>query len=185
MLYAVVAYPKVDFGKINDFRKKYDPHYSLIKPHITLVFPFQDTISEGAIIKHVEDRLDGLRSFSITINGYDKFFDHWLYLTISNGNREVTELHDVLYTNTLDKLLRKDLPFIPHITIGLFSKKYLNSVSVDINAQLDEERYKQALRKLSKIDLNFDASVETITLVKLTEDFSVLENIKDFDLIES
>ena len=185
MLYAIVAYPKVDFGKINDFRKKYDPHFSLIKPHITVAFPFQDTIPEGEIIKHIESRVEEIRSFQITISSYDKFFDHWLYLIISNGKQEVTKLHDVLYTDILEKYLRKDLPFIQHITIGLFSKKYLNSVSIDKNAQLDEEKYKKALRELKDINLNINADVEKVTLVKLNEDFTYLTDIKDFDLREA
>jgi hypothetical protein len=43
MAYAVVAYPDLeDESKIQEFRKKHDPYFQLIKPHITLVFPFPD-----------------------------------------------------------------------------------------------------------------------------------------------
>jgi hypothetical protein len=44
MLYALVHYPTVDVGSINQLRKKYDPQIDLIEPHLTLVFPVPASI---------------------------------------------------------------------------------------------------------------------------------------------
>ena len=42
----ILIFPKFDnIELIKNIRKKYDPLYSLIMPHITLVFPFSDNIS--------------------------------------------------------------------------------------------------------------------------------------------
>ena len=38
MFYALVHYPNIDTRRINEFRRKYDPHFDLIEPHITFVF---------------------------------------------------------------------------------------------------------------------------------------------------
>lgn len=37
---------------------------------------------------------------------------------MEQGKEQIEELHDKLYTGPLLPLLRKDIPYIPHVTVG-------------------------------------------------------------------
>ncbi|MDM5194062.1 hypothetical protein QUG02_13900 [Bacillus hominis] len=42
----------------------------------------------------------------------------YLFLEIEQGKEQIEELHDKLYTGPLLPFLRKDIPYIPHVTVG-------------------------------------------------------------------
>lgn len=42
----------------------------------------------------------------------------YLFLEMEQGKEQIEELHDKLYTGPLLRLLRKDIPYIPHVTVG-------------------------------------------------------------------
>ena len=54
MYYGIVAFPQKHVqDKVNALRKRYDPHYSLIPPHITLKEKFE--LSDDKLEKAVQD----------------------------------------------------------------------------------------------------------------------------------
>jgi len=55
MYYILVHYPKIDATKIENFRRKYDLTFEVIRAHITIVFPYQDVETEEKI-KHIKKK---------------------------------------------------------------------------------------------------------------------------------
>jgi hypothetical protein len=66
MAYLVVAYPKLaqnDFDFIQNYREQNDPRYfSVVEPHITLVFAIND-IDKDNFIREVKDKIVGVEPF--------------------------------------------------------------------------------------------------------------------------
>jgi 2'-5' RNA ligase len=153
MAYLVVAYPnlsKADFDWIQEYRKRNDPRYfSVVKPHITLVFPVFD-MERDVFLEEVKKQLVGIEKFDFdlkvaTINLDDSKEYHHEFLVPDKGYSNIVKLHDRLYSGLLLKNLRLDLDFIPHIGVGnsddgLVSKKRvdeLNEKGVHISGSVD------------------------------------------------
>lgn len=76
--YAIVAFPEIDVEHIQTFRRKYDPLWNVILPHVTLVFPFS-SIPEHLILEHLETVSKTLKPFKIHLKDFIKSFDHYLF----------------------------------------------------------------------------------------------------------
>ena len=108
MYYFLAHFPKIDFTQINEIRSKYDPNKSYIDPHIAVVFPVDSTFGESNLIDHIQSITNSASSFSISLSGLEKSWDHYLYLTVSNGVEMIITLHDKLYSGVLEKYWFKD-----------------------------------------------------------------------------
>ena len=167
MVYAIVICPNLeDDSKIQELRKKYSPYYDVIKPHVTLVFPFPDMDREE-IENHICKILESFTRFNLRLVGLVRSFDNWLFLKMEEGNDKVVELHDQFYTGILREHLRKDIEFIPHVGLGLF--------------ETDEE-YQRAENEARKLDLDYRCEVESIQLLHLKGDKSEIDWSKEFVL---
>ena len=122
----VLAYPDFsihDFQWIQSIRSAHDQrHYSLVKPHFTIVFPVS-TIEKYKFCRHVEERTRqfgniffSLRRAICVKDSLSDFTD--IFLIPDEGNSYIRQLHDTLYTDILSQELRLDIPFIPHIGVG-------------------------------------------------------------------
>lgn len=116
---AVVYFPKIDLDNINNFRRKYDPNWHIISPHITIVSPLPG-ISESQLVEHIEKVTKDIESFSIHLTGLTKTFDDYLFLLVKEGNEKIIHLHDKLYSGMLTSYLPTEYLFEPHITLGMF-----------------------------------------------------------------
>src|SRR6267143_5205870 len=123
MFYALVHYPQIDTKLINEFRRKYDPHFDLIEPHITLVFLVPESVGEANLVRHIESTLSNWRPFPIRLRGLQRSWDHWLFLILAKGNENVTRLHRELYDGVLAAYYRTDIDFVPHLGLGLFARQ--------------------------------------------------------------
>ncbi len=54
---------------INRIREKYDPLKGYVKPHITLVFPFESDISSAELHEHIKTTLCDCSPFKLTMQG--------------------------------------------------------------------------------------------------------------------
>ena len=55
VLRAIHIFPEFsNMESIDNLRAKYDPLFSLIQPHVTLVFPFESTITTAVLAQHVQ-----------------------------------------------------------------------------------------------------------------------------------
>ena len=165
MTYAIVIYPKIeDDSKIQNFRKKYDPYFRLIKPHITLVFPFED-MGKEKINGHLLRTINQFEKFDLRLRGLTKSFDNWIFLTAEDGNDNIIEFHDKLYTGILKSELREDIKFIPHIGLGLFE---------------NDKKYKMANNEAKNLKLDYKCRVNSVHLIHLKEDMSRIDWSKEY-----
>lgn len=181
MYYAIVHYPDIDCTRINQIREKYDPTFGVIDPHITVLFPVPESVGEKKVIQHIESISKKWSPFPIHICGYTKSWDHWLFLTLEDGNEKVTHLYCDLYSGPLAQYRRTDIEFIPHIGMGLFVKNrnefdFSNPQAFDF----DEQTYNQAIKKAESLNLDFKCIVDKIHLIKLTDDFSQIVESREF-----
>jgi 2'-5' RNA ligase len=184
MFYALVHYPNIDTTHINEFRRKYDPHFDLIEPHITLVFLVPESVGEANLVSHLENVLSHWRPFPVHLKGLQKAWDHWLFLNLAEGNDSITRLYRELYTGTLASYRREDLEFVPHLGLGLFARQ---NAGYDIRdpqeVPLDVEKYSQGLKEAEQLGLDCHCIVDRLHLVKISKDISEIVWSKEFALL--
>jgi 2'-5' RNA ligase len=119
MKYGVVVFPSKSLQDLaNSYRKRYDPHYSLIPPHMTLKNPFEASETE---IKSFTDKLRILAKktepFTLKTTKISSFkpVNNVIYFKVN----QTPEL-EVLYNEINDQFRDQNLEysFVPHITIG-------------------------------------------------------------------
>ncbi len=122
----VLAYPqleKIDYDWIQSFRTKYNERYfNLVLPHFTFVFPVEDVLQKD-FVNHIEKTSKKFKEFYFVLRCAqivkDSFSDYTdLFLVPEEGYRIFVKLHDAFYTGILEKQLRLDIPFIPHVEIA-------------------------------------------------------------------
>ena len=118
----IMIFPEFEnIGSIDKIRSKYDPLADLVRPHITLVFPFESDMTDDEVREILEKRLEDTKPFDLTLQGFsrqiDEKFGNFLFLNVTNGNDEIVKIHDILYANEF-KRFNLGYPYIPHMTVG-------------------------------------------------------------------
>lgn len=144
---------------IDNIRKKYDPLAEHVRPHITLVFPFESDIETDKLQNHIATMISGIKPFQITLNGITPkaSIGNYLFLNIKEGNNQIIEIHKNLYKGILKVFYPewlKDIDFLPHMTVGCISN-------------LDD--FKKAVEETKNIDEVFNTTVETISVEIIDE----------------
>ncbi|MFD2680292.1 2'-5' RNA ligase family protein [Bacillus seohaeanensis] len=140
---------------MEEVREKYDPLYSVIPPHITLVFPFESDISTLELKEHVHDSLREISPFTLRLQGVTGSGGEYLFLNVKQGNDEIIRIHDLLYTGILKEYYFREVSFIPHITIGRLQSK---------------KDFRQALLQTSKFDSTFETKINSICCEVIAND---------------
>lgn len=124
MTHAVVAFPVLapaDRAWIDDVRARH-PNPP-IAPHVSLVFPHAAP-DDAALVAHVR-RCAGPKIacvFRCCIAMPEPDGRASLFLVPDEGFAAIARLHDALYTGLLAGELRHDLPFVPHLTLGVVAQ---------------------------------------------------------------
>jgi 2'-5' RNA ligase len=148
VLRAIHIFPEFkNAASIDRLRENYDPLFHLIRPHITLVFPFDSDISTHALEKHVQSAVRVHSPFRITLQGITGHPGGYLFLNVKVGNDQIIALHDKLYSGILKPYLNRTLPYIPHLTVGRLT---------------DEHDFQDALVQTEAFSETFDTIVEEI-----------------------
>jgi len=121
---AVVAYPVLsddDREWIAGVRSRHDPLASRIPAHVTLVFPTE--VVEEPLLAHVRSALELFESIPIVLRRAVAFRDAigsgcYVFLLVDEGHAELLAVHDTLYGGVLTTHRHRDLPFVPHVTVG-------------------------------------------------------------------
>jgi 2'-5' RNA ligase len=121
--HAVIAYPKLapaDEAWIDQRRQVVG---RVLAPHFTFVFPHV-TSDETALVAHVETCVRDPIAFVVrcVLAMPEREGRASLFLVPDEGFAAIVRLHDDLYTGILAPELRGDLPFVPHITIGMIDQ---------------------------------------------------------------
>ena len=105
---------------IDGIREKYDPLAQLVRPHITIIFPFENQMSNKDITDILSERLKTIHPFGLVLNGISKQedrFDNYLFLDVKEGSTEICTIHNILYENEFCEH-NLGLDYKPHMTVG-------------------------------------------------------------------
>ncbi len=120
MNYGIAILPNKKIQQLaNSYRKRYDPHYKLIVPHITLheksIVSSEDELQ--ALIQSLSDVAQTTPAFTLSISKYGTFHpvNNVIYLALDECPA-IYELHKKLMNvNSFDE---RPYAFTPHITIA-------------------------------------------------------------------
>jgi 2'-5' RNA ligase len=166
MIYSLVHLPDIDAERINQIRRKYDPQVELIQPHITILFPVPESIGEDKLIDHLVNVLRDWKSVSIRLRGLAKSPDDYLFLLVDEGKDALVDLHMQIHTGALGDLRQTDLPYVPHVTLGVFRD--------------NENEYAQALAEAKQLDLDYRCAMHTLHLLTLDDQRTRVVSSREF-----
>ena len=103
---------------IDDIRNKYDRLAKLVKPHITLAFPFKDEMGNEDLVSKLSALLKNHSPFEVTFKGISLSDNNYIFLNCIKGDKEILKLHNDIYIKIIPNHFKKSIAYIPHITLG-------------------------------------------------------------------
>lgn len=119
MYFGIACFPQKhvqDFA--NSYRKRYDPHYTLIPPHITLKEKFELNESELEVAtQKLEQVAKEVKAFEIRFHKVSNFYptSNTIYFAIENQEPLIT-LHEKI--KSVFEPVEAPYSYIPHLTIA-------------------------------------------------------------------
>ena len=153
-LRTIMIFPEFkDMDVIDSIRDRFDPLANLVRPHITLVFPFELDMSNEELSVVLDTRLSDIKPFELELHGFSCHSaetGNYLFLDLTKGQDTVSRIHDIFYANEFKECNRTyDGTFIPHMTVG----------KVETPLILDE-----AYEEVKDIDTRFSCVVDKISV---------------------
>lgn len=108
-----------DGSGVQAFRLRHDPLARCIPPHVTLVFPFEDEVVDVELIRHIEDVAAAYGKFSIGFSVPIVVDGRSIWLPVRESAEIVADLQTKLYGGLMGKHLRPEIPYRPHVTLGV------------------------------------------------------------------
>jgi 2'-5' RNA ligase len=134
MKFGVVVFPSKSLQDLaNSYRKRYDPHYALIPPHLTLKNAFEatedDAVQFAVKLRHIAENS---KSFTLKTSKISSFVpvNNVIYFKVE-PTEELINLHSEINQEFREQNL--EYAFVPHITIG---QKLSNDEHSDVYGQL-------------------------------------------------
>lgn len=156
--YGIVAFPPKKIQDIaNSFRKRYDPHYALIPPHITLKESFEvDESREESIINALKQIANEVKPMTVQINKVSTFapVTNTIYFKIE-PNEQLTTLNNKLNQGSFSN--NRTHPYVPHITLA---------------QKLVEDEYSDVLGRLKMENFQFEIEIDRFQLLYQLENGS-------------
>lgn len=115
----ILLFPKINnIESIQKTRLKYDRLANKLNPHITIIFPFEDDISDEELYNQLLLITKDIECFKISLKGISLTNDNYAILKVKTGSDKIKKLHDCIYNKLFPEYWRKDIKYIPHITLG-------------------------------------------------------------------
>lgn len=115
----ILIFPKFDnIELIQKIRRNYDKLADLVEPHITLAFPFSDSMSNDELINKLCFLLKNYSPFAVTFRGVSLSDNNYIFLNCIDGYEEIVKLHNEIYKDIIPNHLNGAIKYIPHITLG-------------------------------------------------------------------
>lgn len=94
---------------------------SRIAAHFTLVFPAE--MAEALVVARARTAVQSSESIAVVLRRAGAFPDangigYHVCLLAEEGHPELVAVHDALYDGVLAAHRRRDIPFVPHVTVG-------------------------------------------------------------------
>lgn len=158
----IMIFPDLEDGNpIDLIREKYDPLYKCVRPHITLVFTFESSLTREALIEHLKSVLRDMPSFDLAMTKLvkiDNSFGKYLFLLVEEGLETIKTLSSKLYTGLLSPYKPDWLnenTYLPHMTLGAFYSK---------------EALERAYESIGSKDLYFKTHINKVSIEIIGED---------------
>lgn len=180
MFFGLVHYPHIEHKGFQSFRHKYEPFFQLLPEHVPFVHPVPENIGRKELEKHIEKVLSRWKPFNVHFCILEKTWDHWLFLGAKEGYKEVVDLHDQLYNGILSPFLRKDLPFYPHIGLGLFSREAYDFDDPTAALTLDEKKYNSARQEFEDLEFDIWCTIDKLTLVEINSNYTECVDLNNY-----
>lgn len=119
MKLGIVIFPSKGFqDKVNSYRKRYDSHYALIPPHITLKDAFEVAEDDvESVTKKLQEVTADMEPVEISVTKVSSFSPtkNVIFFKVVN-NDGLTKIYDALNDGSFYG--KNAHPFVPHFTIG-------------------------------------------------------------------
>lgn len=140
MYFGIATFPAKEVQDFaNSYRKRYDPHYTLIPPHITLKARFElEQEKVNQLTQELERIAKNFHAFTIDLTKVKHFHptSPTLYLAIEEGSSFLIELHKQI--ESLFESSQMPYDYIPHLTIG---QKMDEEELHDVYSSLRQKRF--------------------------------------------
>lgn len=158
MKFGIVAFPSKELQDLaNGYRKRYDPHYALITPHMTIkgVFDANDKEIED-VAKAIKKVTDKHSAFELSVSKVSTFapITNAIYFK-AEPTEELLSLHKDLNYNFFGS--EPEYAFIPHITIA---------------QKLSSGEHDDIIGQLKMIGVNHTETIDRLHLLYQLEDGS-------------
>jgi len=158
MKFGIVIFPSKSMqDKANSFRKRYDPHYALIPPHITLKAPF-DAAEEKAkeIAQELDNIVSEIKPFTLKVEKVSSFapVNKVIYFKVEKTS-ELEALNEKLHTGYFEQ--EREYVFVPHITLG---------------QEMSDAEHSDVLGQLRMMEFHHEQIVDRLHLLYQLEDES-------------
>ncbi|KCZ90967.1 2'-5' RNA ligase family protein [Hyphomonas jannaschiana] len=124
-----LAFPETSPGArawMDGVRAEHDQDFARrVAPHFTLVFG-DSSVPEEDYLQHVRTVASTAAPFPFACRRAVTGTDHqdetgYAFLVPDTGDSDILELRNQLHTGPFSGLLRVDIPYVPHITVGRFA----------------------------------------------------------------
>lgn len=126
----IMIFPQFEnMNIIEQIRSKYDPLAQYVRPHITLVFPFECNLTVDELRNHLNCVLSDFEPFELSMEKVvkiDNQLGKYLFLLIDKGIDQVKKISAGLYTGALEPhkpVWLNESSYLPHMTLGCFQSK--------------------------------------------------------------
>lgn len=158
MRYGIAIFPSKKLQDlVNSYRKRYDPHYALIAPHLTLKEAFDaDDEQIQAIIGKIHEIAAKIPSFKLNIVKVSSFnpVNNVIYFKVEETD-ELNQLFEALNSGELQH--ERPYGFVPHITIA---------------QKLSDEEHHDVLETLKMMNTEYEEMVDRFQLLYQLENGS-------------
>ncbi|EGQ0298870.1 hypothetical protein E4314_05300 [Staphylococcus pseudintermedius] len=168
MILGLALIPSKDFqNEVNAYRKRYDKHYTMIQPHITIKSNFEiDEKDLDQVKAEIEKRLEGAQQAEIYVSKASNFapITNVIYFKVEK-NAALEDLFNRF--DGEDFYGKSEHAFVPHFTIaqGLTSQEF-------------EDIYGQ----VHLAGIEHKEIIDTLSLMHFKEDVAEWEEIATFSL---
>jgi 2'-5' RNA ligase len=158
MKYGIALFPSKklqDFA--NSYRKRYDPNYALVPPHLTLKTAFEASEDELQTLAYeLRKTAQTVNPLTISIKKVSSCrpVNNVIYLKVE-PTEELDHLHNSLHRGLFGE--QPEFAFVPHITIG---------------QKLSDDEHSDVLGRIKMIDIQFEEVIDRFHLLYQLENGS-------------
>ena len=157
MNYGIAVFPSVEIQEFaNHYRRRYDPHFALIEPHLTVreKEEWNDQQVHTAI-QELERAAEALEPLELQFNRFSTFYpvNNVIYMALADP-APLVRLHQKLCAGPLTEA-SKLYAYTPHLTIA---------------QSMNDDELHDVLASLKNKPLSFQCTIDRIVLLKQEED---------------